>query len=325
MKIVLGFYQVVGELFESFYDISWVGPLEFVGKVIAFLKVNILRVVIRPHCYSKKLHINAKIQFIISLSFPIAIIFLLVCFYQVWRLYLKYRVRASIENRIEKLSKMKEKLFTYALILLFVTYAPTCDVIFKLYPGACKTFFIYKNETAVNITLLRSDFDLECNTLKSYQTFAYIATGSYVVAFPCVLLLLLRRYSRKRVATNLLVDHSDGADPTPYSTLDERSVLINDSCDQIKIPVWLEFLSENYKPQFWYWEIIELARKVTQTVLVTLLGWEDTLTKLLTIGTSVLFLTLHAKLSPMTCQFEQRLQVRGGYFFFFFFILSFST
>ncbi|KAJ8049396.1 Leucine-rich alpha-2-glycoprotein [Holothuria leucospilota] len=107
MKIVLGFYQVVGELFESFHDISWVGPLEFVGKVIAFLKVNILRVVIRPHCYSEKLHINAKIQFIISLSFPIAIIFFLVCFYQVWRLYLKYRVRASIECLANYFGRLK--------------------------------------------------------------------------------------------------------------------------------------------------------------------------------------------------------------------------
>lgn len=75
------------------------------------------------------------------------------------------------------------------------------------------------------------------------------------------------------------------------------------------IPVWLKFLCENYKPQYWYWEIVELARKVAQTVLVTLLGWEDAMTKLLTISISVLFLTLHGKLAPMTYNFEQRLQM----------------
>ncbi|KAJ8049402.1 hypothetical protein HOLleu_02141 [Holothuria leucospilota] len=308
-KIVLGFYQVVGELFESFHDVTWIGPLEFVGQVIAFLKVNVLRVIIRPRCYSEKLHMNAKVQFIISLSFPIAMFVVLVFLYQFWRLYLKYRVRATIDCRIAKLRKLKEKLFTCAVILLFVTYPPTCDVVFKLYPGACKTFYIYENETTVNITLLRSDFDLECTTLKIYQIFAYIATGVYVIAFPCVLLFLMGRYSRKGATARLHGHHSDNTDSMPNVALDERAVLINVNCDQVIIPVWLKFLSENYKPQFWYWEIIELTRKVTQTVLVTLLGWEDALTKLLTIGTAVLFLTLHAKLSPMTSQFEQRLQM----------------
>ncbi|PIK47387.1 hypothetical protein BSL78_15748 [Apostichopus japonicus] len=44
-------------------------------------------------------------------------------------------------------------------------------------------------------------------------------------------------------------------------------------------------------------------------MLITLLGWEDALTKLFTIGTSVLFLSLHVKFSPMKSPFEQHLQL----------------
>ncbi|PIK43600.1 hypothetical protein BSL78_19541 [Apostichopus japonicus] len=73
------------------------------------------------------------------------------------------------------------------------------------------------------------------------------------------------------------------------------------------IPTCLKFLTENYK-EFWFWEILELGRKVGQTMLITLLGWEDALTKLFTIGTSVLFLSLHVKFSPMKSPFEQYLQ-----------------
>ncbi|PIK39535.1 hypothetical protein BSL78_23614, partial [Apostichopus japonicus] len=61
--------------------------------------------------------------------------------------------------------------------------------------------------------------------------------------------------------------------------------------------------------KFWFWEILELCRKVGQTMFITLLGWEDALTKLFTIGTSVLFLALHVKFSPMESRFEQHLQL----------------
>ncbi|KAJ8049389.1 hypothetical protein HOLleu_02125 [Holothuria leucospilota] len=308
MKIVLGFYQVVGELFESFHDVTWVGPLAFIGEILSFLKINILRVVIRPHCFSEKLYIDAKLQFIISLCFPIAVFSILVSCYQVWKLYLKFR-KPSVVDRGKKLKELKNKFLTYAILLLFITYPPTCDVIFKLYPGACKTFYIFKNDTSVYITLLRSDFDLKCETLKTYQLLAYVATVAYVVSFPFVLLLLLRRYCKKHATNDHQGETIQYFEPHLNDTVNENEYLLSKRCESDVLPVWVKFLCENYKPQYWYWEIIELARKVTQTVLVTLLGWEDTLTKLLTIGTSVLFLTLHARLSPMMSNFEQRLQM----------------
>ncbi|KAJ8049305.1 Leucine-rich repeat-containing G-protein coupled receptor 5 [Holothuria leucospilota] len=309
MKIVLGFYQVVGELFESFHDITWAGPFKLLGELIALLKVNILRVIIRPHCYSENLKVNIKIQFIISLSFPLVLFLFFVLLYYIWKIYLKYRFRNAIVHIFEKLKNLREKLCTYAVILLFITYPPTCDVIFKLYPGACKTFYIYEDDITVNITLLRSDFDLDCKSLKYYQIFAYVATVAYIVPFPCVLLYLLQKYQTRTVTMKTNDEALDSAHNQPDSAVSERSCLISNHCKEADIPVWIKFLCENYKPQFWYWEIIELARKVTQTVLVTLLGFEDALTKLLTVGLSVMFLTLHAKLSPMTSDFEQRLQM----------------
>lgn len=330
MKIVLGFYQVVGELFESFHDVTWVGPLQFVGQIISILKLNILRIVIVPHCYSEKLYINVKSQFVIGLSFPIALLLVLASLFYVWKLYSKVRKTDDISYQEAKLQRFKERLLTLALLLLFITYPPTCDVIFKLYPGACKTFFIYENDTSVNITLLRSDFDLHCETLTTYHLLAYVATVFYVALLPCVFFVLLRVYCKKEYKTVLndanSCDNRENIDNNETNTEnDEESIRTNDTyvdeilftrssinCDNYghgQIPVWIKFLCENYKAEFWYWEIIELARKVMQTVLVTLLGWEDTLTKLLTIGTSVMFLTLHAKLSPMKSHFEQRLQV----------------
>ncbi|KAJ8049411.1 hypothetical protein HOLleu_02153 [Holothuria leucospilota] len=311
MKIVLGYYQVVGELCESFYIVNWVGPLQIVGKVMSFLKLNLLRVFIRPHCYSENFRIDVKSQFLICLIFPFILSALLVCCYFVWKLHLKYKFRYQTELQYLTLSKVKDRLLTYALFLLFITYPPTCDVIFKLYPGACKTFYIYENDTSINITLLRADLDVDCNSLQNYQLLAYIATVSYILAFPCTLFFLLRRNCKKSCKPTNGVDDETLCSPESqyYRLPNDTTCLVHHQPVYSGIPVWLKFLCENYKPQYWYWEIVELARKVAQTVLVTLLGWEDAMTKLLTISTSVLFLTLHGKLAPMTYNFEQRLQV----------------
>ncbi|KAJ8023561.1 Reticulon-4 receptor-like 1 [Holothuria leucospilota] len=304
MKIALGFYQVVGELFESFRDVNWVGPLQFMGQLISFLKVNILRFVVQPHCLNEKFRVDVKLQMIISLIFPIAMGSFFIALYYVWKLILKCRLRYRVTGQKVTLENLKDRLLTYALLLLFITYPPTCDVIFKLYPGACKTFHLFEHNDSVNITLLRADYDIDCTTLQKYHFLAYVSTIAYVLAFPCALFFLLRKYCKRNLMESLVEVSQVG------NSVSENVCLVQGKRKTFgKIPVWMKFLCENYKPEFWYWEIVELARKVTQTILVTLLGWEDALTKLLTISISVLFLTLHAKLAPMTNRFEQRLQM----------------
>lgn len=128
----------------------------------------------------------------------------------------------------------------------------------------------------------------------------------YVIGFPVVLFLLLRNKA-KRIFSH---GPSEPLLAINEETGDDLQSLVSDSYSNRANPIWMDFLCENYKPRFWYWEIIELTRKVTQTVLITLLGWEHKLTVLLTIAISVLYLTLHARYMPMKSTFEQQLQVR---------------
>ena len=74
-------------------------------------------------------------------------------------------------------------------------------------------------------------------------------------------------------------------------------------------PLYLRFLCENYKEEFWYWEILELVRKVFQTVLVVVFGSQDSLTLGITLALSVIFLTSHAYYKPMKDRFEHWLQM----------------
>ncbi|XP_071851274.1 uncharacterized protein [Apostichopus japonicus] len=302
MKIFLGFYQVVGELYESIHIVSWGGPLRYVGESISFIALSVLKVTVRPQCLSTRLLFDPITRFKIAVLLPIAIIVVSAVIYQVFKIYFKFFSTDESAEIMTKLKKIKSKLHTYVLLVLFVTYQPTCDAIFEIYPGSCDIYRV-DQEGNITISLLRADYDINCGSIAQYQAEAYIATALYVIAFPFFLLILLRKHCRK--------PSTEKAKGINSSNLNEETPLINSSQKHRQnIPSCLNFLCENYKDKFWFWEILEMGRKVGQTMFITLLGWGDALTKLFTIGTSVLFLALHVKFSPMKSRFEQHLQVR---------------
>ncbi|XP_071851266.1 uncharacterized protein [Apostichopus japonicus] len=303
MKIFLGFYQVVGDLYESIHIVTWGGPLRFVWELFSYVALNILKITFRPQCLNSRLLIDPIIRFKMALLLPIAIILVSTVIYLVSKIYFKFFSKDGSAEIMTKLKKIKSKLHTYVLLVLFITYQPTCDAIFEIYPGSCDTFRV-DQEGNMTISLLRADYDINCESIDQYQAEAYIATAVYVIAFPFFLLILLRKYCRKSSIKRANIQCNNS------SNLNEETPLINTSQKQRQnIPSCLNFLCENYKDKFWFWEILELGRKVGQTMLITLLGWGDALTKLFTIGTSVLFLTLHVKFSPMKSRFEQHLQL----------------
>ncbi|XP_071846885.1 uncharacterized protein [Apostichopus japonicus] len=309
LKILLGFYQVVGEIFTSLHDINWKGPLVIMGKFISAFEINLLRLFVRPRCFDMKLDLNPKIQFIIAAISPVVIVLVPFLCYQAKKLYVYIKfspvVRVSSQSYFENL---KQRIVACVVVLWFIIYPPVCSVIFSLYPLSCKTFHLDKGNT-YNITRLRSDFDVDCTGLKTYHIFAFVLTVTYVVTFPACLLYILCKY-------NLFTSKDDSFEDDDDDLLHENSddpgaiLTINQSHKNYHYhPTWLNFLCENYKSNFWFWEIVELARKVTQTLLITLFGWEDRLTVILTTCISVLFLLLHARYRPMKSSYEQGLQM----------------
>lgn len=307
VKIILGCYQVVGEFFESLHDVSWAGGLQVIGEFISYIELNVMKVLVRPQCYDQNLNFNPKVEFIIGLALPVFIVVVACLCYFVYKGWSSYKSRAVHCQHImqDNLSKLRTKLTTLVMVLLFVMYPSICTVIFQLLPRACKEFCL-DHQNMHCFHLLRSDYEIQCESLSFYQYAAYIATGVHVVSFPCVLFYLLRKHcsiNSQKSSRGMFIQ-----EPL-LQNVDENTPLLNDQSVQPAIPIWLNFLCENYKPQYWFWEILELTRKVTQTVLITLLGWEDKLTMLLTIGISVMFLTFHARFWPMKDAFDQRLQV----------------
>ncbi|XP_071825061.1 uncharacterized protein [Apostichopus japonicus] len=326
IKILLGFYQVVGEIFTSFHDINWTGPLVIIGSFISSLEMNILKLFVRPRCYDDRLVIDPKIEFFIGISLPIAIIILPSTYYLAKKVVLLYRQRFASANSQWSIGDLRSRSYTFVIVVLFIIYPGVCSSIFQLYPRACKTFFL-DEQNRYFITRLRSNLDISCDNLGPYHYLAYFFTAVYVIAFPATLLYILW----KRWQPEGEIDQeqrTDSADDGEGLHINRNGDDDDDSCNDmpdentplLRIPTnrcglqattssWLIFLCENYKEQYWFWEVIELTRKVSQTLLITLFGWEDRLTVLLTTCISVVFLVLHARYRPMKSSYEQGLQM----------------
>ncbi|KAJ8031911.1 Insulin-like growth factor-binding protein complex acid labile subunit [Holothuria leucospilota] len=305
-KIVLGFYQVVGEYLESFHQVSC-EPFIIVGEFISLIQMNILKILVKPQCFNENLVINPKVELIVGGLFIFLLLFISFLVYVVKKQCYKLSEDYRLHNRHMAfyLCSLKSKILNVVLILMFVTYPPICTAIFQLYPQSCETFSLDERQRQ-NMTVLRADYEIHCQDIKAYQMCAYILTVVYVLAFPITLYILLRKHVLKDSSPECC---NDILSPVNSHQEEEAQPLLAGFSFNVNRPVWLNFLCENYKPQYWYWEIVELARKVTQTVLITLLGFQHKLTVLVTIGISVLFLILHSRLMPMKNNFEQSLQV----------------
>ncbi|KAJ8020274.1 hypothetical protein HOLleu_39828 [Holothuria leucospilota] len=285
-KIVLAFYQIMGEFWDSLHIVNWPYVFRQVANWLSIVQFNLAVLVVKPCCFFPKINLSPYQMFVFGVSFPLVVVLLtalilLLGYSRLW--YLKRRnIRFSHWNL--KLKRLKDRILTMALMTLYVTYPSTSNVIFTLYPPACETFDLDETKNTKKINLLRSNYSINCDSdihLK-YEIAAYIAS-SYVLAFPCVLFCLLKKYLKSETTT-------------PISSRQEKSR-------------WLRFLCENYKDEFWFWEIIELMRRVSQTFVIILFGWDSSLSVTVTLTLAVVFLTLHASFAPMRDKFEHYLQL----------------
>ncbi|KAJ8040833.1 hypothetical protein HOLleu_15246 [Holothuria leucospilota] len=290
-KILLGFYQIMGEFWNSLHTVYWSEVFKQVSDWLALLQFNISSILIKPSCFIQQLTLTPYTKFIVGISTPLLILFITAVVNLLFRgLIIRSRGTGSsgLVRNEARLRRIQDKFLSVILLILFVTYTSTCNVTFALFGPACDNFSLDENKMH-NISLLRSDYSINCNTPthRKYEIASYIASV-YVVGFPAALLYLLwRNYA-----------HNNQPNDT---TLGCESGISN--------PTWIRFLCENYKDRFWFWEIIELVRKMSQTFVVILFGWSSSLSITVSLTLAVIFLCLHTSYSPMRNKFEHYLQL----------------
>jgi len=287
VKIVIGFYQVLAGLLQAFSYIKWPSKVSVLESYIRFVQLNVLQIV-SPSCVEEKFEMNAYSHFIFTLAGNMFIIAIPMFCYLVRMAWVKIRGQQGDESKAVEAKKPYLKI---TMFLLFVAYPATCVNIFQILPLSCHEMCPFEGATGCP-SFLRADYSIKCDTDKheKYGWAAY-ASLSYVVGFPIFLTYIVWKNHFKAQKTSkklTIADTTSNISPMAFATL---------------------FLHENYSPKCWYWESIEMARKMILSAAVVFIGSESRTQVGIAAMVSAGFAMLHGRFRPIPDQFEDYLQM----------------
>ena len=286
LKIVIGFYQVTSGTLDSFSYIQWPSALIQLVKYAQIAQLNLLQIV-PIHCFSNIVSVSSYTSLTLFTAIVVTTPLLAMLIYWVKKLWKRKRCDLQSEESFDVSQPLQEKCYRAVFLVLFLIYPAACTQILQFLPPAChKVCVDLKQQTCQSF--LRSDYSVECYT-SAYNKFvlvAYVMTA-FVVGFPVLTLSLLWKHR--------------------YSAVKDYSRNLDDTCSEIS--AGLSFLYENYSDNCWFWEVLELLRKVTLTSVLVLIGGESRTN----LGTAAIisgfYAVLFASYQPISDRFEHWLQL----------------
>lgn len=286
VKIIIGFYQVLAGLLQAFSYIEWPSEISILESYIRFVQLNFLQIV-SPSCVEESFQVNAYSHFAFTLAGNVLSIAVPLFCYLARAMWMKIRGQQS-----DDLLDVKKSCLKITMFLLFVAYPSTCVNIFKILPLSCNELCPFEGASDCP-SFLRADYSIRCDTdtHRKYSWAAY-ASLSYVVGFPIFLAYIVWKSHLQSQRSNKL----------SITDLDE-------SYHMKAMAFAILFLHENYSPGCWYWESIEMARKVILSAGVIFVGSESRTQVGIAAMVSAGFAMLHGRFRPITDRFEDYLQM----------------
>ena len=323
-KILIGFYQTLIGVMNAYNTISWPSNLVAIISMMEYIQFEIVRLP-SLRCINPTWTMDAVkefwLTFIIFLTFPILC---LMCFlvrscclyyHETSDFYIKRKRNLCARNCVR-----------IASLFVFIIYPLMSARVTYILPASCDVVCtVGDNEVCIHsINFLRSDYSLNCLTMSTHKYTLVAAYSFFVIlcGLPLALWIVLRESLRKNRERALpgrsrhyvttigedgmeeISDTEDENNLIDYSIGDERSL---DTPPVLKCA--LRFTYENYKAKFWYWEVIEMARKVIMTTGAALFLYHTKIGLSTLIIVGIAFAILHAIKKPMKDNFENLLQM----------------
>ena len=231
VKIVVGFYQVASGIFSALRQVQWPVVLVSMEKYLKFVEGNILQ--FAPlSCIDPVFRLDPFMQFCLSISINISVV-LLILIYSLLRTHCIKKLEISDRRKKDKISHLKKSCYRNVFLFLLLSYPITSKKIINVIlplPGVCEDVCFTKDGSDC-ISLLKADYSISCLSPANgvYWKLA-AACAIYPLLFPLLLLIPLYKYREPR--------------------------LDNEICFGLKV------FFENYEEKFWFWEIIEMYRKL---------------------------------------------------------------
>ena len=253
LKIVIGFYQVTHGLLAAFSFIQWPDSLEVIAKYSATLQMDVLQ--IAPiHCLFPKLRVDAFGSLLVAMTINALAIGISTVAYGVRRVIILRSRSLQAEEKLRGIVQMKELVCRFLFFFLYVTYLSTCSKTVNVLPLACRKLCRDANDDFC-YNYMKADYSIQCQGPRYNHLLigAYLSVA-YVVALPIIAFITVWR-SRKQ-----------GASTTDTEILQDTD---------IEVISGLRFLFQNYQRGSWYWELVEMSRKVILTCGLILVGQES--------------------------------------------------
>ena len=196
----------------------------------------------------------------------------------------------SLQNKetSRELSKTKGLLYRNAFFFLYTTYLSTCSMTASVMPLTCRTLCQDVKEEVCN-KYLKADYSINCRGTR-YNSFLIVAyiSAAYVIIIPVASFIALWRQRRVISVT-------------------EDVETFQDAGSSMEIITGLRFLFENYKLRSWYWELVEMSRKVILTSGLILVGEETRSYIGLTLLIAGMYGMVFAWMKPTQDEFENKM------------------
>ena len=254
-KVVIGFYQVTYGVLEAFSYITWPDSIQAIGKYSEIFQLNIFQIT-PVHCLFPGFHEDAFSQLFGMMAINAAVVGFSGVAYGVRKVIILRTASMDDETKSQEMSLAKEVWCKNVFFFLYVTYLSTCSKTAKVLPFACRDLCQDEKDEICN-KYLKADYSIQCD-VPGYNKLIFVAYFScaYLVALPTASFVALWRQRRAMLTTRAAETFHSPGPGTEMIT-------------------GLRFLFENYKLSSWYWEFVDMARKVILTSGLILVGQES--------------------------------------------------
>ena len=323
LKIVMGFYQVLVRIINAFKGIEWPNALTHAVKLFEFVELSVLKIP-SLHCIRSDWRLNAIGEFWISLIAMVTIPSLLLIYFAL-KAVMSYCCVSK--ETCEKKWRISLKHCLQSIVLFFfATYPFISTNIFHVLPAGCHTFCTVKeNGHCLNkMSYLRNDYSVKCPSRSGDPNFnldyAYVSL-LLPVGLPVLLLYLLWKFAPKdgneiptqRSMSSYCEDLEENenqyyVDWEGYNAPLINSNNVNPETNSVAAFA-LKMTYGNYKTSCWYWEFIEMVRKLVMVAASSFLLENLKIGLYSNILLSIFFVVLHARKWPMKDSFDNYMQL----------------
>ena len=284
-KIIIGFYQVISGIFSALEGVQWPIALISMEKYFKLVEGNIFH--FAPlSCIQTGLRPDPFLQFVLAIGTNILVV-LLIFLYLILRKHYINKSEIFMSQKMMKISHLKKSCYRNILLFLLLSYPMTSKKIIHILPlpGVCINICFNQEETDC-VSLLRADYSIHCFTTRHNVFWKIAAAFSiYPIAFPLLILFLVYKYR-----------HSETEEEIAFG---------------------FRVFYETYKERYWFWETIEMYRKLILISLILLFASESRSQIALTLVTASASGISYTLFRPMRGKVEDHLQTFALWIIFF--------